>query len=121
MQAEALARPGPEGGRIVYASRIPPRPLEVWRPGCLEAKRLGKGISDWQRETMGGHSKNASHAFRTFELFTPLELWRTGCLEAMRPRKGLYDRLRETIGGHSQTLPAMRQIVAIQQLNQEAS
>ena len=24
-QAEDLARPGPEGGRIVYASRIPPR------------------------------------------------------------------------------------------------
>ena len=28
-QAEAFARPGPEGGRIVYASRIPPRPSEA--------------------------------------------------------------------------------------------
>ena len=32
-QAEGSARPGPEGGRIVYASRIPPRPLEAWRRG----------------------------------------------------------------------------------------
>ena len=29
VQAEGLARPGPEGGRIVYASRIPPRPQEA--------------------------------------------------------------------------------------------
>ena len=27
-----LTRPGPEGGRIVYASRIPPRPIGGWRP-----------------------------------------------------------------------------------------
>ena len=36
-QAEAFARPGPKGGRIVYASRIPPRPLEAWRLGGFEA------------------------------------------------------------------------------------
>ena len=34
-----LAHPVGMGGRIVYASRIPPRPLEAWRLGCLEAKR----------------------------------------------------------------------------------
>ena len=36
-QATGLARPGPEGGRIVYASRIPPRPLEAWRFGVQES------------------------------------------------------------------------------------
>ena len=33
-QAMDLARPGPEGGRIVYAPRIPPRPLGGWRLRC---------------------------------------------------------------------------------------
>ena len=34
--AEGLTRPGPEGGWIVYASRIPPRPLGGWRLGNSE-------------------------------------------------------------------------------------
>ena len=41
MQAEGLARPGPEGGRIVYASRIPPRPIGCWRLGGLLGTRWG--------------------------------------------------------------------------------
>ena len=37
---------------IVYASRIPPRPLGVWKLGYLEVKRLGdwrtRGLEDWK-------------------------------------------------------------------------
>ena len=40
---EESSTPSPPGGggRIVYASRIPPRPLQACRLGCLDAWRVG--------------------------------------------------------------------------------
>ena len=35
--------------RIVYASRIPPRPLEAWRLGRLEAWKLGEAWKGLER------------------------------------------------------------------------
>ena len=55
MQAEGPARPGPEGGRIVYASRIPPRPKEAQRLGVFDDWRaqgvLAQGLIDFYSES----------------------------------------------------------------------
>ena len=48
MQAEGLAHPGPEGGRIVCASRHPPRRLEGWRLGSRSQWELVEAKGTWR-------------------------------------------------------------------------
>ena len=57
----------PERGKIVYASRIPPRPLEAWRLGGLEAggsvlQVFLKGVIDGARKVLGKGGR--PHFFR---------------------------------------------------------
>ena len=82
-----LTRPGPEGGRIVYASRISPRPLEAWRlgglgrlggaksrPWAFKMGHLGSKMEAWASKMGSGASKMASAGLlvRKLEVLTPL-------------------------------------------------